>query len=164
MLQKNFGLAGDKAGYLSTVFDVCGVLGVIVLGRVSDKVFGGRHALSSFLMILGLVGATVAAMTMGASSVTIFTVCIGAMGFTLYGPDALMTGAGVMDLVGKNTVRASGIIGGLGAAGSVLQEVLIGSSNAQLGPILVMLVGSAVLTAGCLGAFILVSRTRAQMQ
>jgi OPA family sugar phosphate sensor protein UhpC-like MFS transporter len=158
VLQRNFGLRGDSAGYLSTVFDVCGVVGVIALGAASDRLFKGRHALASFVMILGLVGATLLAMTVGAQSALVFTGCMGAMGFTLYGPDALMTGAAVMDLVGKNTVRASGIIGGLGAAGSVLQEVLIGSSGANLGPILGMLVASAVLTAGCLGAFIVVAR------
>ena len=162
VLQRNFGLRGDSAGYLSTVFDVCGVIGVIALGRASDRLFKGRHAVASFVMILGLVGATLLAMTIGAQSATIFTICMGAMGFTLYGPDALMTGAAVMDLVGKNTVRASGIIGGLGAAGSVLQEVLIGSSGANLGPILWMLVASAVLTAGCLGAFIVIARRPAR--
>lgn len=158
VLQRNFGLRGDSAGYLSTVFDVCGVAGVIALGAASDRLFKGRHAVASFVMILGLVGATLAAMTVGSQSAVIFTICMGAMGFTLYGPDALMTGAAVMDLVGKNTVRASGIIGGLGAAGSVLQEVLIGSSGADLGPILWMLVASSLLTAGCLGAFILIAR------
>jgi sugar phosphate permease len=111
-------------------------------------------------MILGLVAATVAAMTVGFKSPTLFTVCLGAIGFTLYGPDALMTSAAVMDLVGKNTVRASGIIGGLGAAGSVVQEVLIGKAGGNVRPILIMLVGSAVLTAGCLGAFIVVARRR----
>ena len=159
VLQRNFGLRGDDAGYLSTVFDVCGVVGVIALGRASDRLFRGRHAVASFVMILGLVAATVAAMTLGSQSAPIFTACIGAIGFTLYGPDALMTGAAVMDLVGKNTVRASGIIGGMGAAGSVLQEVLIGRNDADLGPILWMLVASAVLTAGCLGGFIAVART-----
>ena len=137
---------------------VLSAIATIALGSASDRLFRGRHAVASFVMILGLVTATLAAMTVGSQSAAIFTACIGAIGFTLYGPDALMTGAAVMDLVGKNTVRASGIIGGMGAAGSVLQEVLIGSSGADLTPILWMLVASSVLTAACLGAFIVVAR------
>jgi len=160
VLQKSFGLEGDQAGYVSTIFDVCGVLGVVALGRMSDRLFHGRHATASFVMILGLVAATATAATVGTQSATVFAACIGAIGFTLYGPDALMTGAAVMDLVGKNTVRASGIIGGMGAAGSVVQEVLIGKAGGDLGPILGMLSGSAVLTAACLGAFIVVARRR----
>jgi sugar phosphate permease len=164
VLSRNFGLKGDDAGYVSTIFDVCGMAGVVALGWASDRLFHGHHALASFVMILGLVAATVVALTLGTHSVGVFAACIGLIGFTLFGPDALMTGAGVMDLVGKGTVRASGIIGGLGAAGQVLQDLLIGHSGAQVGPMLAMLIGSATLTAACLAAFIVVARRPAGLQ
>lgn len=157
VLSRNFQLKGDDAGYLSTVFDVCGMAGVVFLGWASDKLFSGRRALASFVMILALVGATAAMVTVGSNNLMVFAVCMGLIGFTLYGPDAIMTSAGVMDVAKSHTVRAAGVIGGLGAAGSVLQEVLIGNSGAELGPILGMLLASAVLTALCLLA-ILVQR------
>lgn len=160
VLSRNFGLKGDEAGYVSTIFDVCGIVGVVTLGWASDRLFRGRHALAAFVMILGLVAATVTALTVGQQSVTVFAICIGLIGFTLYGPDALMTGAGVMDLVGRGTVRASGIIGGMGAAGQVLQDVLIGNSGAAIGPMLAMLIGSSILVACCLAAFLVVARGR----
>ena len=36
LLSRNFGLEGDDAGYLSTLFDLFGIVGVIVCGWLSD--------------------------------------------------------------------------------------------------------------------------------
>src|SRR5674476_106578 len=43
-LRQNFGLSGDRAGYLSTIFELCGFFGVIASGVASDKLFHGRRA------------------------------------------------------------------------------------------------------------------------
>ncbi|TFG98537.1 MAG: MFS transporter, partial [Calditrichales bacterium] len=47
-LSKNFDMAGDNAGYLSTVFDLSGFAGVIFAGFVSDKIFKGRRSFLTF--------------------------------------------------------------------------------------------------------------------
>ncbi len=158
-LEKNLHLRGDDAGYVSTLFDGCGVVGVIATGWLSDKVFRGRRATVSFLMILGVVAATLLLFTVGAHSVLGFAVSIGLIGFTLYGPDALLTGAGAMDVGGlRGAVRASGIISGIGSAGSVVQELVIGkmydSAHGSIAPILATLLGSALFTAACVGAIV----------
>ena len=158
-LEKNLHLKGDDAGYVSTVFDVCGIVGVIATGWLSDRLFRGRRALVSFFMILGVCAATLLLFTIGAQSVTGFAVSIGLIGFTLYGPDALLTGAGAMDVGGgRGAVRASGIISGIGSAGSVVQELLIGKmydkANGSITPILATLLGSAIFTAFCVGAIV----------
>ncbi len=164
VLSNNFKLSGDDAGYVSTVFDLCGIAGVIATGYLSDRLFGSRRAFISFLMLLGLVAATTLLFTVGAQSVTAFAVCIGLVGFALFGPDALLTGAGAMDIgKGRGAVRAAGIISGLGSAGSVVQELVIGKSYAanggEIGPILLMLLGSALFAALCV-AIILVRNRR----
>jgi OPA family glycerol-3-phosphate transporter-like MFS transporter len=158
-LEKNLHLKGDNAGYVSTLFDLCGIVGVVVTGFLSDKIFRGRRALVSFLMILGVCAATLLLFTVGAQSVLGFAISIGLIGFTLYGPDALLTGAGAMDVGGgRGAVRASGIISGIGSAGSVVQELVIGkmyvSGNGSIAPILATLLGSAVFTAACVGAIV----------
>lgn len=159
LLSRNFGLKSDDAGYVSTLFGIAGIAGVVITGWVSDRFFGGRRALVSFLMILGVLASTLALFTVGATTVTAFAVSQAAIGFTLYGPDALMTGAGAMDIgKGDGAIRAAGIISGIGSLGSVFQELVIGrmykTSGGQLGPILFTLFGSAVLTAICLGAIV----------
>jgi len=163
VLSNNFQLNGDDAGYVSTAFDLCGIAGVIATGYLSDRFFGGRRALISFVMLIGLVGATALLLTVGASSVTAFATCIGLVGFALFGPDALLTGAGAMDIgKGRGAVRAAGIISGLGSAGSVVQELVIGKSYAStggaIGPILVMLLGSALLAAVCVAVILVRNR------
>jgi sugar phosphate permease len=122
-LQKGYGLAGDEAGYLSTVFDVAGFLGVITAGFVSDKLFESRRAKVAFLMLLGMLVGTALLCVLGSVSVLLFTLCIAVVGFMLYGPDALLTGAGAID-VGSPRValQAAGIINGMGSVGSVVQE------------------------------------------
>ena len=158
-LEKNLHLKGDDAGYVSTVFDVCGILGVIVTGYLSDKLFHGRRAMVSFLMVCGVCAATLLLFTIGAQSVYGFAISIGLIGITLYGPDALLTGAGAMDVGGgRGAVRASGIISGIGSAGSVVQELVIGKmydkANGSIAPILATLLGSALFTAVCVGAIV----------
>jgi sugar phosphate permease len=158
-LSRNFDLKGDDAGYISTLFGICGVVGVIASGWWSDRFFHGRRALISFVMIVGVVAATTFMATAGTRSAASFAVAISLIGFTLYGPDALMTGAGAMDIGNESgAIRAAGIISGLGSAGSVVQELLIGHLYKQNGgamaPVLATLFGSALLSAGCLGAIV----------
>jgi sugar phosphate permease len=158
-LARNFDLKGDDAGYISTLFGICGIAGVVATGWWSDRFFRGRRALISFFMIVGVVVATVFMSTAGTRSALSFAVAISLIGFTLYGPDALMTGAGAMDIGAESgAVRAAGIISGLGSAGSVVQELLIGhlyrQNGGAIGPVLATLFASALLSAACLGAIV----------
>ena len=155
-LDLNFGLDGDDAGYLSTVFDVTGIAGVMAAGFLSDTVFKSRRAFISLLFMLGMSGACVAMVLVGASSPVVFAVILGVVGFTLYGPDALMTGAGAMDIGSRRGATfVAGVINGMGSVGSVVQELAIGKmyddSGGDLGPIFGLLMGAAV------GATVLIS-------
>jgi sugar phosphate permease len=88
----------------------------------------------------------------GDSGVEVFLVLLGFVGFTLYGPDALLTGAGSIDIGGRRAaVYATALISGLGSLGPVVQEVVIArlydSSSGNLTPIFVLLFGSAAAAA-----------------
>lgn len=158
-LSLNFGLAGDKAGYVSTLFGISGIAGVIASGWASDRLFGGRRAMLSFVLILATLAATVAMFTVGTTGVVAFSVTMALVGFAMHGPDALLTGAGAMDIgKGRGAVRAAGIISGIGSAGSVVQEVFIGklykASGGDITPVLVSLFGAALLATACIGAIV----------
>jgi MFS transporter, OPA family, sugar phosphate sensor protein UhpC len=163
-LRQNFGLAGDKAGYLSTVFELCGFIGVIVSGVASDKLFHGRRAFISFAM-LGLMTLSFVLMaTLGATSVFFFTLAMGMAGFMLFGPDALLSGVGAIDVGSKRgALAAAGIINGMGSIGPIFQEEIIGwmykVSGNQIRSILVMLVCMAA--AGTTVTYFLWMRARA---
>jgi sugar phosphate permease len=154
-LRHNFGMEWDDAGYISTLFDLFGIGGVVFAGFVSDRFFGGRRAKVAFIMLLGMLGATACMATVGGTSVAIFGACMAATGFMLYGPDALMTGAGAMDIGSKKgAIMAAGIINGMGSVGSVVQEPLIGwmykQSGGEVGPVLWLLMVAAGLAAASL--------------
>lgn len=151
-LRNNFGLAGDDAGYISTVFDIFGFLGVIFAGFVSDRLFKGRRSFLSFLMLFLMALSFILMYTMGSTSLMYFTISMGLAGFMLYGPDSLISGVGAIDVGTKRgALVAAGIINGTGSIGPIFQEEIIGwmyvKYNQDLTPILILLLVVASITA-----------------
>ncbi|HEU0034553.1 MAG TPA: MFS transporter [Kofleriaceae bacterium] len=166
-LQQNYGLSGAQANAYSIMFDLLGIPGVFVTGYISDKYFGARRAGVSLIMMVGMMIATFTLMQLGGQSVTVFVVLLGAVGFTLYGPDALLTGAGAIDIGGRKAATfAAAVISGFGSLGPIVQEVVIprlydakqAQEHGELGPVFALLFGSA--TFATLFCAILVWRNR----
>jgi sugar phosphate permease len=153
-LVRNFGKSESAANAYAIAFDLLGIPGVYVTGWISDRYFGSRRAGVALAMMLGMSVATLLLMLYGDSSVTVFVILLGAVGFTLYGPDALLTGAGAMDIGGrKGATFAAAVISGFGSLGPVVQEVVIprlydqkaAQAAGDLGPVFVLLFGSAAM-------------------
>ena len=149
MLSNNYGLSGSDAGYLSTTFDLAGIMGVITAGWLSDKLFDGRRAKISFLFVLALGVSTLILYYFGSINLWLMGGSLALIGFFLYGPDALMTGAGAIEVADvRRATLAAGIINGMGSVGSVAQEFIVGPILEVQGPSAVF---SLLLTAS-LGA------------
>jgi len=151
-LNRNFYLSEAEAGYLSTVFDVCGFAGVIAAGFLSDRIFKGKRAMLSFVMLALMTGSFFILYFLGSANLTVFTVSIAVAGFMLFGPDSLLSGVGAIDVGSKEgALSAAGIINGMGSIGPIFQEQLVGwmyrRYNHDLLPILVMLVAVAAVSA-----------------
>lgn len=162
LLDRYYGLEADEAGYLSTIFDVTGVFGVIACGYVSDKFFGGRRARISFFFILAMTVGCGMLYLLGTKDLTLFAVSIGVIGFFLYGPDALMTGAGAIEAgTVRSAAKAAGIINGMGSLGSVMQEFVLGRiiKDGSVGSTFAALVASAMMAAVLLGVLLLRNRS-----
>ena len=152
LLRNNFGQAGDDAGYISTVFDIAGFLGVIFAGFASDRLFKGKRSFLSFLMLFLMAMSFVLMYTMGSTSLLFFTISMGLAGFMLYGPDSLISGVGAIDVgTRKGALVAAGIINGTGSIGPIFQEEIIGwlyeRYNHSLIPIFILLMVVALITA-----------------
>ena len=163
VLARNYGLEGSEAGYISTLFDVCGIPGVLLTGWLSDRVFGARRAGVSLLMTLAMALSCVLLYFAGQVSVTVFAVCIALIGFTLYGPDALLTGAGAMDIGSRRAATlAAGVISGIGSCGPIVQELVIArmldTKSGDLGPVFMLLLGSAIAAAAVLSVVVVRNR------
>jgi len=162
-LEEKYGLSGKAANIYSIAFDVCGIPGVFLTGYVSDKYFGSRRAGVALIMMIGMTLSTALLLGLGGASVTVFVVMLGAVGFFLYGPDALLSGAGAMDLGNRRTATfAAAVISGFGSLGPVVQEVIVprvyDEKTAGMGPVFAILFISAA--AASLFCLVLVLRNR----
>ena len=88
----------------------------------------------------------------GQTSIFGFGLCISIIGFSLYGPDALMTGAGAQDIGNiRGATLSAAVINGMGSVGAVSQEIIIGklydSSDGEMGLIFFLLMASACCSA-----------------
>lgn len=149
-LAQNYKLSPSESNVYATAFGVFGVPGVFLTGWISDRYFGSRRSGVALMMMLGMTAATGLLLLFGGTSVEVFTVLLAAVGFTLFGPDALLTGAGAMDIGGRQRATfATGVIAGFGALGPIVQAFVIGrlydANGGDLTPVFVLLFGSAAL-------------------
>jgi OPA family sugar phosphate sensor protein UhpC-like MFS transporter len=127
ILRDRFHQSTTTAGYLSTVFDWVGFLGVLLGGFASDRIFGGRRSPVMFIMSSGACLAAGFLIYAGSSSLVSFVVVLGLLGFLLMGPDALLSGTAAVDAGSRRSaIVATGVINGLGSVGPIVQEPLIG--------------------------------------
>ncbi len=164
LLSQSFGIEKGNAGYLSTVFDACGFAGVVLSGVVSDRLWKGRRSTVALAMMVGMTTSFAAMYVWGGATVTGFAICLGACGFMLYGPDALLSGVGAIDVgTARGALVAAGIINGMGSIGPIFEEQLIGwmydAFDHRLTPILTVFV--AVSAAGTAAMAALHLRARA---
>jgi OPA family sugar phosphate sensor protein UhpC-like MFS transporter len=125
-LERTYGLKGNAANQYATIFDLCGIGGVYMTGWLSDRYFKSRRAGVALLFVIGMMVVTGLLVAFGDQSVGMFTALLGGVGFFLYGPDALLSGAGAMDIGSrKAAVFATGVIAGFGALGPIIQELVI---------------------------------------
>ena len=149
-LELKYHLSGRAANIYSIAFDVCGIPGVILTGYLSDKYFKSRRAGVALIMMLGMTLATVALVLFASSSVAVFVILLGVVGFFLYGPDALLSGAGAMDLGNRRTATfAAATISGVGSIGPIVQEVIVprvyDERTSGMTPVFAILFVSAVM-------------------
>ena len=120
------GLPPDQASYWSMGFDLTGLVGTIVAGWALDRVFRGNWAVLSFIMALGAIVGYLAVIYAGSNPIMV-ALCFGIVGFMIYGPDSLLTGAAAIAVAGEmNGVAVAGIVNAIGSAGPVVQELWIG--------------------------------------
>jgi OPA family sugar phosphate sensor protein UhpC-like MFS transporter len=120
-------LSYGESGYYSLVFDLMGIAGGILAGWALDRLFGGRWRSVCLAMVIGMLGAFLSVYVFGGISPIVLSILTGLVGFMLFGPDTILSGAASVDVGGKHeAVAAAGIVNGIGSMGPIVQEPLIG--------------------------------------
>lgn len=144
------GYATDTAAYVSTAFEVGGIVGVIVLGTLSDRLRRySRSTLAAAALVL-LAGALLLYTQIGGAGVWASVLGLSLIGATLFGPDALISGAAAQDAGGRHAAAtATGFVNGVGSIGALLEGLLVPWVSRTYGWELVfpIFVGLAVLAA-----------------
>ncbi|CAN7362941.1 MFS transporter [Pseudomonas umsongensis] len=116
------------AAIIPTAFELAGLLGPIMLGLASDKLFGARRMPACVLSLLALtvsLGFFMGALHSG--SVVLVVALLFFMGLTLYGPDSMISGAAAIDFgTAKAGATAAGFVNGCGSVGAILGGLLPG--------------------------------------
>jgi sugar phosphate permease len=113
------------AGNLSISFEAGGIVGAVAIGWLSDRAFPGRRLRLAAPTILLLAGALALYRQVGHTSVALNGLSMALVGFLLFGPDTLISGAAAQDIGGSRaTGSVAGVINGMGSLGAVLQAPL----------------------------------------
>ena len=116
------------AAIIPTAFELAGLLGPIMIGLASDKLFGARRMPACVISLLALTVSL--AFFMGAlqtGSVMLVVALLFVMGLTLYGPDSMISGAAAIDFgTAKAGATAAGFVNGCGSVGAILGGLLPG--------------------------------------
>jgi OPA family sugar phosphate sensor protein UhpC-like MFS transporter len=161
VIKQLFALTEEHAGYVSTLFDWVGFLGVLTAGWISDRLFHGRRHQTIVLMSVGMLAVFALLWLLGLRSVWFFGAGLALCGFMLMGPDSLLSGVGAIDVGGRQgAVTAAALINGLGSIGPIVQEEALGLVLARHGHgvAFALLIGVAAL--GVVGTGYLSLRAR----
>lgn len=120
------GLSEAKAGWYSIFFDFGGVIPAALSGWALDRIFKGNWAKLCFFMSLGLIFGYFCILQLENNPLGM-ALCFGLVGFMIYGPDTMLSGAASVQVAGnKNGVAVAGLVNGIGSFGPVVQEEIIG--------------------------------------
>jgi len=120
------GLDASNASFYSAIFDICGVLPAVIAGWALDRIFRGNWAMLSLTAAAGMaIGFFVAAFY--PVSPLAVALSFGLIGFMIYGPETILSGAASVQVAGeKNGLAVAGVVNGLGSIGPIIQEKVIG--------------------------------------
>jgi MFS transporter, OPA family, glycerol-3-phosphate transporter len=134
LLSKRFAYGAETSGYLSSLYDLVGLAGVLLAGYLSDRIFQGRHLVVSAIM-LAAFAVTLALPSIFASfNIWSVGVWIGLCGLLTYGPDTVLSGAAAQDLGSLRLAgSAAGFIDGMGHLGSILSPFVVVAISQRAG-------------------------------
>lgn len=120
LLKEMKGFSLQNAGWMVAGFEASGLVGMLLAGWITDRVFGGRAARTCVFCMIGACVAMLAFWRVPTHSVLVSSLLLGAAGFFIYGPQALI-GIMASNLATKRAAAtAAGLTGFFGYASTLV--------------------------------------------
>ena len=133
-LHGTLGYAVDHAAYVSNAFEAGGIVGVIAIGMLSDRVRRWSRAAVSMSSLLGLALALLVCAALPQRDIWLTVGALALVGALLFGPDALLSGAAAQDVGGAAAAAtATGLVNGVGSVGGMLEGLTLPAISGHFG-------------------------------
>jgi sugar phosphate permease len=114
------------SGYLSSLYELLGIVGAVLAGYISDRYSQSRRAPVSAIMLSGFAVVLLVVPAMTKSGILGTSVAISVAGIFSFGPDTLLSGAGAQDIGNlKATATAAGLVDGIGHLGAIFSPYVV---------------------------------------
>ena len=114
------------SGYVSSLYDLVGIVGAVLAGYASDRFLQSRRAPVSAVMLFGLGVVMLCQPAMKQFGLIGVAVAVAMAGIFSYGPDTLLSGASAQDIgEAKAAGTACGLVEGIGHIGSLFSPYVV---------------------------------------
>ncbi|WP_263351113.1 MFS transporter [Acidicapsa acidisoli] len=114
------------SGYVSSLYELIGILGALLAGYISDRMIQSRRAPVSAIMLAGFCIILLAEPAMSRYGLWGTALAISLAGIFSYGPDTLLSGAGAQDIgSAQGAATAAGLVDGIGHLGAVFSPYVV---------------------------------------
>lgn len=126
-LKEAHGMSLSHAGWTVAVFEIFGIVGMLIAGWVTDKYLKGRaHRTCVFCMIGVAVFMTIFLFLPSSVSPWVMILVLAMAGFFIYGPQALIGIAAANQATNRAAATANGLTGLFGYASGIVSGVGVG--------------------------------------
>lgn len=125
-LKEARGIDLEQAGWTVAAFEASGMLGMVVSGSITDRLFGGRGARACVFYMIGCGAAMTIFWLFPAKSAILNAAVLCCAGFFIYGPQALIGIAAANLATKRAAAAAAGLTGLFGYASTTISGFGVG--------------------------------------
>jgi sugar phosphate permease len=116
----------QAGGYLSSLYELIGIIGAVLAGYISDRCNQSRRAPVSAIMLCGFGVVMLLEPALTKFGFLGTAVAISVAGIFSFGPDTLLSGAGAQDIgEPRAAATASGLVDGIGHLGAIFSPYVV---------------------------------------
>jgi sugar phosphate permease len=119
------GFAKDISAYVSTGFEIGGIIGLILGGFFADKFFVNNRGRLAWFAMIGVTLCLFGFRGLASGGLWMVVLALAAVGLFLFIADSVLSGTAAQDVGGAEcSASATGVVNGIGSLGGILSGIL----------------------------------------